>query len=143
MTDAYARATLAYRASGNLIRDPASIAAALHRMLYAAIMSARLADEQNRLDEMTNHVQEACRLLTALRFHMNFDAAGPAGAELSAFYARLQRQILATAMLRDRSKRWDNVAEPIRSILVNLSQHELNKDSPQSVSTMQRGMMTQ
>lgn len=134
MTDnPYARANQAYRASGNLLRDPVSIASALHRMLYSALVSARLADEQKRPDVMTQHVQEACRILTALRVHLNFEAAGPAGAQLAAFYAQLHRQIVSTAMLRDRSGKWGSVSEPVRSILVQLASSQSSKDSADNV----------
>lgn len=131
---AYARAAAAYRASGALVRDPATVASALHRALYSAILSARLADEQNRLDRLTHHVQEACRILTALRIHMNFGAAGAGGVQLAAFYARLQRQIVSTAMLRKGSAAWSNVAAPLQTIIVHFDQVNSRNNSERLVS---------
>jgi flagellin-specific chaperone FliS len=118
---AYGRASMAYRASGLLIHEPATIALALHQKLYAAVTSASLAGEQNRLDEMTNHVQTATSLLTAMRMHMNFDLAGADGRRLAEFYRRLQRQIVAAGMLREGSPEWSNITAQIRNVMLGLS----------------------
>lgn len=119
---AYGRASMAYRASGLLIHEPASIALALHQKLYAAVASASLAGEQNRLDEMSNHVQTATSVLTAMRMHMNFELAGPEGRQLAHFYRQLQRQIVAAGMLRNGSPQWSNITGQIRGVMLGLSQ---------------------
>jgi len=118
---AYGRASLAYRASGLLIHEPATVALALHQKLYAAVTSASLAGEQNRLDEMTRHVQTATSILTAMRMHMNFELAGPDGQRLAHFYRQLQRQIVSAAMLRERSPEWSSITIQIRGVMLGLS----------------------
>lgn len=118
---AYGRATMAYRASNLLIHEPASIGLALHQKLYMSVTSARLAQEQNRLDEMTLHVQAATSVLTAMRLHMNFELAGSEGRRLADFYRRLQRQIVSAGMFRNRSELWSNISDQIRSVMVEMS----------------------
>ena len=118
---AYGRASMAYRASGLLIHEPASFALALHQKLYAAVTSASLAGEQNRLDEMSGHVQTASSILTAMRMHMNFELAGPDGRQLERFYHRLQRRIVNAAMLRDGSPEWSEITGQIRGVMLGLS----------------------
>ncbi len=118
---AYGRASMAYRASGLLIHEPASVALALHQKLYAAVTSASLAGEQNRLDEMSGHVQTASSILTAMRMHMNFELAGPGGRQLERFYHRLQRRIVNAAMLRDGSPEWSEITGQIRGVMLGLS----------------------
>lgn len=118
---AYGRASLAYRASGLLIHEPASIALALHQKLYAEVTSARLAGEQNRLDEMSGHIQTAASILTAMRTHMNFELAGSEGKLLADFYRKLQRRIVAAGMYQNRNEEWENISNQIRGVMKGLS----------------------
>lgn len=118
MTDpTYARAIASYQASSLLDRSPVSIAMALHQKLYAAVSSARFADEQNRLDEMSNQLQAASSIVSALIAYMKFDLAGPDGVLLARYYAATQRRIRKIGMFPKRDRDWLSVTEPIRMLL--------------------------
>lgn len=118
MTDpTYARAIASYQASSLLDRSPVSVAMALHQKLYAAVSSARFADEQNRLDEMSNQLQTASMLVSALMAHMNFDLAGSDGRAIADFYAATRRRIRKIGMCPKNERDWVSVTDPIRMLL--------------------------
>lgn len=121
---AYSRAIAGYRATSQLALSPTEIALALHQKLYAAIASARSADEQNRLDKMVFHLGVASQILSALKLYMDFSAAGPEGANLQRFYARTHRAVLRIGMLPKRNRDWSIVTDPIQNMIrsiINIS----------------------
>lgn len=79
----------AYKASQQLNQNPRDILANVHAELYRAIVSAKDAHEQKRLDVMCEHVARSVRILTVLVATLNFSAVGRDGAMLRAFYQRL------------------------------------------------------
>lgn len=121
---AYSRAIAGYRATSQLAQSPTEVALALHQKLYAAVSSARSADEQNRLDQMVFHLGVASQILSALKLHMDFSAAGPAGLDLLRFYSRTHRAVRRIGMLPRRNRDWTNVTDPIQSMvrsIINIS----------------------
>lgn len=121
---AYSRAIAGYRATSQLALSPTEIALALHQKLYAAIASARSADEQNRLDEMVFHLGIASQIISALKLHMDFSAAGPEGANLQRFYAHTHRAVRRMGMLPKRNRDWSIVTDPIQNMIrsiINIS----------------------
>ncbi|NBB64695.1 hypothetical protein GVN18_36170 [Pseudomonas sp. ODNR1LW] len=114
---AYSRAIAGYRASSQLAPSPVEIALALHQKLYAAVASARSADEQNRLDQMVFHLGVASQILSALKLHMDFSAAGPGGLDLKHFYSRTHRAVRRIGMLPKRNREWSNVTDPIQQMV--------------------------
>lgn len=121
---AYSRAIAGYRATSQLALSPTDIALALHQKLYAAISSARSADEQNRLDEMVFHLGIASQIISALKLHMDFSAAGPEGANLQRFYARTHRAVRRMGMLPKRNRDWSIITDPIQNMIrfiINIS----------------------
>lgn len=91
--ETFARATRAYQTSGALAPPPAAVVLAVHQGIARRLTAARTAYEQNRLDQMCRHTSECCRILIATRSAMDFAAAGPVGAALEGFYARMGRGI--------------------------------------------------
>lgn len=79
----------AYKASQQLNQNPRDILANVHAELYRAIVSAKYAHEQKKLDVMCEHVARSVRILTVLVSTLNFSAVGRDGATLRAFYQRL------------------------------------------------------
>lgn len=121
---AYSRAIAGYRATSQLALSPVEIALALHQKLYAAVASARTADEQNRLDAMVFHLGVASQILSALKLHMDFAAAGPDGLDLQRFYSRTHRAVRRIGMLPKRNRDWSNVTDPIQNMvrsIINIS----------------------
>jgi|GEM_PF-973903 len=121
---AYSRAIAGYRAVSQLALSPSDIALAVHQKLYAAVSAARSADEQNRLDEMVFHLGVASQIISALKLHMDFSAAGPEGANLKRFYARTHRDIRRMGMLQKRHRDWSIITDPIQNMirsLINIS----------------------
>lgn len=125
MTDAaYSRAINGYRTASRLAPSPVEMALSLHQKLYACVSSARYADEQNRLDDMVAHLSAASQILSALKLHMDFDAAGADGAQLKAFYARTHRDVRRMGMIPRRNRNWPNVTDPIQNMvrsIINIS----------------------
>lgn len=114
---AYSRAIAGYRATSQLALSPTEIALALHQKLYAAIASARSADEQNRLDMMVFHLGVASQILSALKLHMDFSAAGSEGVDLQRFYARTHSAVRRIGMLPKRNREWSIVTDPIQNMI--------------------------
>lgn len=79
----------AYKASQQLNQNPRDILADVHAELYRAIVSAKDAHEQKKLDVMCEHVARSVRILTVLVATLNFSAVGRDGTTLRAFYQRL------------------------------------------------------
>lgn len=117
---AYSRAIAGYRAISQLAPRAVDVALALHQQLYAAVSSARYADEQNRLDDMVFQLGVANQILSALKLHMNFDAAGTEGRNLQRFYARTHRDVRRMGMLQKRNRDWSIVADPIQNMVASL-----------------------
>lgn len=124
---AHARAIASYRACSLLDRSPVSVAMALHQKLYAAVSAARFADEQNRLDEMSNQLRTASSVISALILHMKFELAGADGHHLAQFYATTQRRIRRIGMYPKSDRNWLNVTEPIRELLSGISSVSISK----------------
>ncbi|WAC60691.1 flagellar protein FliS [Brevundimonas sp. SL130] len=121
---AYSRAIAGYRATSQLALSPTEVALALHQKLYSAVASARSADEKNRLDEMVFHLGVASQIISALKLHMDFAAAGPDGVDLQRFYTRTQRAVRRIGMLPKRNREWSNVTDPIQNMvrsIINIS----------------------
>jgi flagellin-specific chaperone FliS len=114
---AYSRAIAGYRATSQLALSPTEIALALHQKLYSSIASARSADEQNRLDMMVFHLGVASQILSALKLHMDFSAAGPEGVDLKRFYARTHTAVRRIGMLPKRNREWSIVTDPIQNMI--------------------------
>ena len=121
---AYSRAIAGYRATSQLALSPTEIALALHQKLYSAVASARSADEQNRLDEMVFHLGVASQIISALKLHMDFAAAGADGGDLQRFYARTHRAVRRIGMLPKSNREWSIVTDPIQNMIrsiINIS----------------------
>lgn len=121
---AYSRAIAGYRAVSQLAPKPVDVALALHQKLYAAVSAARNADEQNRLDDMVFQLGVASQILSALKLHMDFDAAGPEGRQLQRFYARTHRDVRRMGMIPKRNRQWPIITDPIQNMvrsIINIS----------------------
>lgn len=125
----YARAIASYQASSLLDQSPVSIAMALHQKLYAAVSSARFADEKNRLDEMSNHLRSASSIVSALIAYMKFDLAGQDGVLLARYYEATQRRIRKIGMSPRGDRDWNSVTEPIRMLLLQFGSVSSRKHS--------------
>lgn len=117
---AYARAIAGYQAVGALARSPREIALMLHQRLYALIQAARSADEQNRLDVMVARLEEASRILGAMKIGMDFKSVGPSGEELAGLYARLHRQVRRIGMLPKGNRDWSVISDPIQNMITHI-----------------------
>lgn len=124
---AYSRAIAGYRAGSQLGLSATDIAIALHQTLYSAVSSARYADEQNRLDDMVFQLGLASQVLSALKLHMNFSAAGAEGADLKWFYARTHRDVRRMGMLPRCNRDWSIISDPTQNMLrslINISRRQ-------------------
>jgi flagellin-specific chaperone FliS len=117
---AWSHAIAGYRATSQLALSPGEFALMLHQKLYSTISSAKRADEQNRLDEMVFQLGAASRIISALKLHMDFSAAGLEGRNLRRFYTHIQRDIRRMGMLQKGDRNWSIISDPIQGMVQSI-----------------------
>jgi flagellin-specific chaperone FliS len=106
----------AYKASRQFNQNPRDILANVHSDLYRAIVSAKAAQEQKRLDIMCDHVAHSVRILTVLVATLNFSAVGRDGATLRAFYQRLLSVMNGGDSAGNGARNYDTAAQMLRPL---------------------------
>lgn len=117
-------ATRAYKASQRLNQNPRDILANVHTELYRAIVSAKDAHEQKRLDVMCEHVARSVRILTVLVATLNFSAVGRDGALLRAFYQRLLNIMNGGERDSNASKSYETASQLLQPLCRELHKSE-------------------